>query len=263
MLPQETPSEKLKKSKPLTDSTFVIKLRDKLYPFLMLLTKTKVRYKVQTMNDCAYLPDKPVIFAANHSAFPDTPIMLRVTGRRSYILGGRQKLPFLDWLLVSLNGMIWVDRKNRADMAAVKIALTEYLKKGQSILWFPEGTWNLTDNLLMLPMRWGIIDIAKRCDAQILPVALDYNRADMVCRVQFGAPFVGGDFADKTEAIRNLRDRMATLRWELMSRQKVVHRGKDTKWMREEMFEAVREYPAFDHAYESGCVFVPPEYMQG
>lgn len=251
----ETTSEKLKKSKPLTDSPFAIKARNMFYPLLMLLTKTKVRFQVQTVNTCICLPDKPVIFAANHSAFPDTPIMLRVTRRRSYILGGLQKLPFLDWLFVALNGTIWVDRKSREDMAAAKTALTEYLKKGQSLLWFPEGTWNLTDNLLMLPMRWGIIDIAKQCNAQIIPVALDYDRTKNVCSVKFGAPFAGRDFENKAEAICNLRDRIATLRWELMSRQNIVCRGKDTEWMRQEMLRAVQEYPFFDFAYEHDCVY--------
>lgn len=255
LLQQETTSEKLKKSKPLTDSIFAIRARDMLYPLLMFLTKAKVRYKVQVVNTCSCLPDKPVIFAANHSAFPDTPIMLRVTGRRSYILGGLQKLPFLDLLFVVLNGMVWVDRKSREDMSAAKAALTEYLKKGQSILWFPEGTWNLTDNLLMLPMKWGIIDIAKQCDAQIIPTALDYDRTAMVCAVKFGAPMSDEDFADRAEAIRNLRDRMATLRWELMSRKEVVCRGENTEWMRQEMLQPVREYPAFDFAYESSCVY--------
>ena len=255
MLKQETTSEKLNKSKSLTDSAFVIRARDMLYPLLMCLTKSKVHYKVHVLNTYACLPDKPMIFVANHSAFPDTPIMLRVTGRRSYILGGRQKLPFLDALFFTLNGTMWVDRKSREDMAAAKTALIEYLKKGQSILWFPEGTWNLTDHLLMLPMKWGIIDIAKQCDAQIIPTALDYDRIAMVCTVKFGALMAGGDFEDRAEAIRKLRDRMATLRWELMSRYEVVCRGDGTEWMRQEMLQPVREYPAFDYIYESGCVY--------
>lgn len=255
LLKQETTSEKLKKSKSLTDSPFVIRVRDMLYPLLMCLAKTKVPYKVHVLNACVCLPDRPVIFAANHSAFADTPIMLRVTGRRSYILGGRQTLPFLDGLFFVLNGTVWVDRKSREDMAAAKIALTEYLKKGQSIVWFPEGTWNLTDNLLMLPMKWGIIDVAKQADAQIIPVALDYDRTDMICSVKFGEPMAGENFEDRADAIRNLRDSMATLCWELMSRHGVVCRGNDTEWMWQEMYQPVREYPAFDFVYESSCVY--------
>lgn len=135
MLKQETTSEKLKKSKPLTDSSFAIKARDMLYPLLMCLTKTKVRYQVHVLNACVCLPGKPVIFTANHSAFPDTPIMLRVTGRRSYILGGLQKLPFSDWLFVALNGMVWVDRKSREDMAAAKIALGADEQERDRVSW--------------------------------------------------------------------------------------------------------------------------------
>lgn len=48
---------------------------------------------------------------------------------------------------------------------------------------FPEGTWNLTENLLMLPMKWGIIDIAKETGAQIIPTALEYDREQKKCFV--------------------------------------------------------------------------------
>lgn len=213
--------DKRQKAKTLIDSQFIIRIRDILYPFLIFLIRTKVRYQIKTRNTCTYLLDKPVIFAANHSAFQDTPIMLRVTKRRSYIFGGLQRLPFFDWLFFVLNGTVWVNRQDREDMTASKDALIGYLKKGQSILWFPEGTWNLTENHLMLPMRWGIIDIAKQCDAQIIPVALDYDREGMICSVKFGEPMAGGDFENKAEAIRNLRDMLATLRWDLMSRKRL------------------------------------------
>ena len=57
-----------------------------------------------------------------------------------------------------------------------KAKILFYLRHGQSILWFPEGTWNLTDNLLMLPMRWGIIETADKAQAQIVPMAIQYDR---------------------------------------------------------------------------------------
>lgn len=55
--------------------------------------------------------------------------------------------------------MIFVDRKDKEDLAASKLAMTAYLRKGRSIIMFPEGTWNLTENQLMLPMKWGVVDI--------------------------------------------------------------------------------------------------------
>ncbi len=58
-----------------------------------------------------------------------------------------------------------MDRGNKQSTKYTKESLIKLLKQGKSILWFPEGTWNMTDNLLMLPMRWGIIEVSQRADA--------------------------------------------------------------------------------------------------
>ena len=255
---QETTLQKKNKGKPLTDSGIVMKARDFLYPILMFLTGTKVRCKVEAVNTYTELPGKPIIFAANHSAFQDTPIMLRVTKRRSYILSGKQNLAFIDWIFFVLNGTIWVDRKSKEDMAASKNAVLEYLAKGQSILWFPEGTWNLTANQLMMPMKWGIIDVARQADAQIIPAALDYDREANICRIKFGAPMAGDALENKAEAIRDLRDALATLRWDLMCNQLVLHRADITpEQLRKEMYRAIDDYPPLNWEYESACIYHP------
>ena len=258
---QKTTLEKQRKGKSVTDSALIARLKDRLYPMLMLLSKTKVKYKVHAVNPCISLPDRPIIFAANHSAFQDTPIALKVTGRRSYIFAGKQNLTFLDWLFFTLNGSIWVDRKNKEDLTAAKSALLAYLSRGESILWFPEGTWNLTDNLLMLPMKWGIIDIATKAGAQIVPLALDYNRNDMTCYVSFGEPIVPNDVINKADAIRNLRDTIATLRWELWEKRPPLTEY-DKQELKAEVYAALTEYPPLDWNYESSIIFQPYEPPQ-
>lgn len=255
---QRSTLERCASGKSITDCAAVMWLKDRLYPLLMLLTRTKVKCKVETVNDCTPLPNKPIIFVPNHSAFTDTPIALRITKRRSYIFAGKQNLAFVDWVFFMLNGVIWVDRKNKEDTAASKDALLEYLKKGQSILWFPEGTWNLTSNLLMLPMKWGIIDIARQADAQIIPMALDYDRDQNLCRVKFGAPMAEDRLGDKAEAIRDLRDTIATLRWDLMGKQSVTHRVDITpEQLQTEMHRVIDEYPPLDWEYEQSCIYYP------
>lgn len=254
---QESTLQKQNNGKPITDSRLAIWLRDRLYPLLIFLTGTKVRCKVEVVNTCPPIPGKPIIFTANHSAFQDTPIMLRVTGRRSYIFSGQQNLAFIDWVFFVLNGTIWVDRKSKEDMAASKDAVLEYLAKGQSILWFPEGTWNLTPSQLMMPMKWGIIDMARQAEAQIVPAALDYDWEKNTCRIKFGTPMVGEALENKAEAIRDLRDTMATLRWDLMCDQPIVHRGTSVRQMQEEMYRVIDEYPPLDWEYESSCIYHP------
>lgn len=259
---QETTRQKQNKGKHLTDPKLVIKARDLLYPVFMLLTGTKVHYRIESVNDYHALPGKPIIFAANHFAFPDIPVVLRTTKRRSYIFAGKQRLAFIDWFFFAMNGTIWVDRKDKADMAASKDGIVARLNIGQSVLWFPEGTWNLTENQLMLPMKWGIVDVAKETGAQIIPVGLDYDRENKVCKVRFSEPMVFDAQADKAKAIAQLRDTMAAQRWRFMEERGVYSRkALDMEAEREALRYSIKEYPPIDWQYEESCVFKP--YLEG
>ena len=139
---------------PRLDGPMAQRVKDLIRPVLNRLAGMKIPYKVQIMQPCEPLPDRPILYAANHFCFADTPIMGRITRERSYILLGRQRLGLLDRLYFRLNGVIYVDRKDREDMAAAKQTMAAYLDQGRSVVVFPESTWNLTPNLPMLPMRW-------------------------------------------------------------------------------------------------------------
>lgn len=141
---QTTPLNKIQSNKPITDSKLIMLLKDILRPVLSLIASFRVPYKVIIEQSCRLLSGKPVIYAANHFCFADTPIIGRIAPKRSYILLGKQRLGFSDWLYFILNGVIFVDRKDKEDTAASKLAMTAYLDKGRSIVMFPEGTWNLT-----------------------------------------------------------------------------------------------------------------------
>lgn len=199
------------------DSQLLVKFRNHIHPLLIELSKLKVKYKIEIINEYIPVVGSPIIFSVNHQDFRDAPITQIAIKCRSYIYAGKQKLYWLDWLFFVLNGVIWVNRKDKRSKTESKGVLIEYLKKGQSILWFPEGTWNLTDNLLIMEMKWGIIDVAYQANAQIIPVALYYD---------------------------------------VMSEQMVLHRENITiSKLREEVYKAVEEYPPFDLVYESSCIY--------
>lgn len=225
---QTTTKEKITKNKPITDSRAAMLFKDLLRPVLNLLVGLRIPYKVMIEQPCRLLPDRPVIYAANHSCFADGPIMGRITKKRSYILCGRQRLGFSDWLYFMLNGAVFVDRRDREDRAACKLAMDAYLNRGRSVVMFPEGTWDLTENLLMLPMKWGIIETARNTGAQIIPTVLTYDRERKKCSVRFGEAMVFAPEDDRLEAVTALRDTLATMRWEDMGREAVLNRGGGT-----------------------------------
>ena len=255
---QITTKDKLNKNKPITDSNAFMLFKDIIRPVLSLIASFRIPYKVIIEHPCCLLPNKPVIYAVNHFCFADTPIMGRITPRRSYILLGKQQLGFSDWLYFILNGVIFVDRKDKEDMAASKHAMSAYLNKGRSIVMFPEGTWNLTENQLMLPMKWGIIDIAKETGAQIVPTVLEYDREQKKCFVRFGTPMIFSPEDSKAEAIVALRDTMASMRWKFWERKGTFRRADfDVEAERKKLFYSVAEYPPIDWEYESSCIYHP------
>ena len=208
------------------------------------------------------LLDRPVIFAVNHTNSFDSPIaakaIARAFGRRCYLLVGKQRLWFSDKLWFFLNGTIWVDRSDPADMASVKDTVIAYLRNGQSIMWFPEGTWNLTDNLLILPMKWGIIDVAVQAEAQIVPTVLDYDREAMTCSVRFGVPMAPDSTTNRADAIGDLRDAMATLRWTAWAEKAPLPKEKiDRAKLKQAVHIALEEYPPIDWDFEQRIIFRP------
>jgi 1-acyl-sn-glycerol-3-phosphate acyltransferase len=228
----------------------------------MFLSKTKVKYKLQVENSYKPIEDKPIIFACNHSAFPDIPLALRAIKKHCYTLIGKQNLAFADRVFFFLSGAIWVDRKSKENTGFTKECLVEYLKKGKSILWFPEATWNLTDNLLMLPMRWGIIEVAKMADAQIIPMSLEYDRKSKKCSVRFGEAIDSQNFLSKEQGIECLRNSLASLRWEAISNNKENRAKISVEEQREELFKAVTDYPPLDWNYEKSCIYNLPNVVE-
>lgn len=255
---QITTKGKLNRSRPIADSKTIMLFKDLIRPVLSFIASFRVPYKVIIEQPCNLLRDKPAIYAVNHFCFADTPIMGRIAPKRSYILLGKQRLGFSDWLYFILNGVIFVDRKDKKDMAASKLAMSAYLNKGRSIVMFPEGTWNLTENQLMLPMKWGIIDIAKETGAQIVPTVLEYDREQKKCFVRFGSPMTFSPEDSKAESIVTLRDTMATMRWEFWERNGTFCRTDlDMGAEREKLLYSVAEYPPIDWEYESSCIYHP------
>lgn len=237
-------------------------LRTLLYPFTLMLSKVRIKYQCKIVEYSDISKERPVIFALNHSNSFDIPVggaaIWKTYHRRCDVLVGKQRLWLSDRLFFFLNGAIWVDRKSKEDMRNAKTQLISRLQRGQDILWFPEGTWNLTDNLLMLPMKWGIIDVAMRAKAQIIPVAMEYDRNEMTVDVRFGAPIIPNPETDKAEAIRTLRDAMASLRWICwQNHNTVLRKDLDIIQCRENMFQAVVEYPPIDWEYEQSIIFHP------
>ena len=232
--------------------------RKMFHPIFCRLVRASVPFRVVADKAPSFIPKHPIIFAANHSAYPDGPITCISVPRHSLVLAGKQRLDLKGKLMFFLNGTVFVDRRNKTDMAIAKERIIRYLRHGVSVIWFPEGTWNLTDSLPMLPLKWGIIDAAKKADAQIVPIILCYDRKNMVCRICWGAPIYGDTLLDQSAAIERLRDTMASLRWEDWCKGPLLNRAEiNISSLQAERDEAKSEYPPIDLEYETSVIYRP------
>jgi len=255
---QETTLEKIENNKKITDGKMNLTFKKILHPFLLLASSSKISFKVIKDNKYVVEKNKPIIFAVNHQCYQDTPIACKAIGKHVYILSGKQPLEKIDEFFFCANGSIFVDRKDKEDMKLSKDAMVEYLNKGQNLVMFPEGTWNTNDQELILNIKWGIIDVAKETNAQIVPVILNYDREKGTCNVVFGKTMKIDKDKDRKEAIDELRDEMATLRWSFIDETKVYKRAElDVDALRREKEEVYYEYPKLDIEYEKSVIYYP------
>lgn len=218
-----------------------------MYPLLRIIFKMIRKHKFKFINEHPNL-DTNAIYAVNHSCKFDVQYFCEAVNRHCYILVGNQRLKPIDMMFFDINGVIWVDRKDKEHRKQSSIRMTELLCKGYNIMMCPEATWNLKPSLPMLPLRWGIIDIARNSHRPIVPVVLEYT--DNCCYVSFVELMYITESDDKKQKIDELRDTMATLRWEIWEQLPHVSRrdicgdelGKEVK-------RILEEYPKYDYDY--------------
>jgi 1-acyl-sn-glycerol-3-phosphate acyltransferase len=114
---------------------------------------------------------KPVVFACNHASQFDILIMYEALPIQFRFVVKKElfKIPFLG-LVMRLAGYIPIDRSGgKAALRSLQDAAGR-LKKGESIIIFPEGT--RSPNGRLRPFKMGGILIAVRAGCPIVPVAI-------------------------------------------------------------------------------------------
>lgn len=95
-----------------------------LHPVLLFLMKAQRKQEFRILNSKPKLKGN-VIYAMNHSAKDDAPIATELIQEHVWILVGRQRLKVVDRICFLLNGVIWVDRKKKADRLSAKMCLRD------------------------------------------------------------------------------------------------------------------------------------------
>lgn len=203
--------------------------KKRIHPILLSVIRLRNRingYHQTVIGDSRKKTDNPMIFAVTHICKEDIEIVSEAIKEHYYLLSGdfEHLYDTLDGLFLALNGVLYFNEKDRADRHDVKDRMIQILKGGGNIMYFPEGTWNLSPCLPVLPLYRGIIDVALDAHAIIIPVAIEQYGKQFV--VKIGSNFDPQTYGKhgKAEALATLRNRMAELKWEIWESVPAVNR---------------------------------------
>ena len=118
---------------------------------------------------------EPVVFMANHESWLDIPALLAAIPVQVRFLAKKSlfKVPFLGWAIAAM-GFIPVDRENRREAVRSFEEAAARIRRGRSVLIFPEETRSMDGNLL--PLQRGGFLIAIKAGIPIVPVGIDGAR---------------------------------------------------------------------------------------
>lgn len=239
--------------------------RKKLHGLILGIYKLKNRlggFSYEIINNKKTYTDRPVIFAVTHIGKFDIEVVSEAIKEHYYLLSGDYEhiQGIIDSPFLAMNGVIYFNEKDKNDRKQVSSKMINHLNDGGNLMYFIEGTWNITPNLPMLPCYWGIVDIAKKGNAIIVPVACEQYGKHF--KVNIGENFdmlnYGNNVEDKSIAINDLRDTLATLKWEIWESEDILIRSelKGDEWEKY-VADRFKEWPYFNEEYIDGLVYKP------
>lgn len=192
-----------------------LKIRQLINKPLRFILKLATNGKIIVENYPKLEKDKPYIFAATHSFVEEVCALLATIDRNAYsLIGTTEQLEhnpkiYANWL----TGFIYVNREDPISRKESLPKMEKVINSGSSILIFPEGGWNNTENLLVQNLFPGVYYLAKATGAKVVPISTfnEFNSKEIYIKV--GEP-IDLSLLDKKEALIELRDYLATMKYE-------------------------------------------------
>lgn len=164
------------------------------------------------------LPSGPKIFAVTHTySREDIAWAISLAGEQSYLLTNawRELLYTTDGWALWASGIILVDRYDKANRQASVEKAKRVLELGGNVMIFPEAVWNMSENQLVRKLYPGVYRIATMTGAPVIPIStMMYGDRFYVSR---GKALYFSQL-NQQDALRVLRDSLATLKWEIMEK---------------------------------------------
>lgn len=228
-----------------------ISLKKHLRPLLRTVLFIQRKLKRQTVEFISReLPEvsSPIVFAVTHIGKYDFEIVNEVIKNHFHIIASDFMHMYgnINGFFMEANGVIFMDIDSKEDRENSRKMMLKVLEQGDNMMIFPEGTWNLSENAIVKDLHLGAVDIALERSAIIVPIAVEqYGRRFVVNIGEVFNPemvkekFTKKAYGDLSEnddqeyllkkqikiaTNQELRDRMATLKWEIWEKEGVFER---------------------------------------
>lgn len=199
-----------------------INLRKKIHNLLLSIIKIDrilSDEELYVMSDERVESTAPKIYACTHIGGNDVQRVFEAIQEHAYLFIGDLKELYTDamGMVLDANGAIKLDTSDKLDRTIAYERSIELLSAGGNLLIFPEGVWNVTHNLPVMPLYPGVIKMANETKADIIPVAIEQYGNRFFVRIGRNIPYDKVASANINARKEELRDAMATLKWDIWS----------------------------------------------
>ena len=183
--------------------------------------------RIHILSDERKKTKQPVIYCPTHIGGVDIEMSFLAVHSPCWIALGnpREVYKSLDGMLMQMNGWIPLDVHEKPDRTAAKAQMKALLDKGGNLLIFPEGTQNIYPNVLVGHLYAGAVDLAIQTGAEIVPIAIGRDEKHYYFAIGQNIGYDNCHYEDRFELTKELRDRMATLKWEVIEQLPTIKRA--------------------------------------
>lgn len=194
--------------------------RLKLHPLLLQIIRLKNKlagFNIKILENNSTKINRPKIFCITHIGKFDIEVTSEIIKEHYYLLSGDFENIYgtIEEKFLNFNGVVYVREDDKEDRKLSKTKMIDILKNNGNIMYFPEGTWNLSPNLPVLKCSYGIIDVAMKSNAVIIPIAIEQYDKNFLAAIGENFDVSCYDYNEKEIAIEDLRSLMATLKWKI------------------------------------------------
>lgn len=197
-------------------SNFGLMMRRNFHSIISFLFRLVIRFYYKKKIIVEHKPKlekkKSYIYALNHSFYLDGSSVIATADKNCYSLFGATEQLYYDvcTFFIWFSGLIYVDRTNKQSRKDSLPKMSRVLKAGNSVLIFPEGRWNDSENLLCQKLFPGVYNLSVENQVEVIPVSVFKETESEYIYVNFDNPIKLYEY-EKDKALELLRDNLATM----------------------------------------------------